>query len=47
MATLPFEPLDIRPMRSRAFGVDCVRSVEAEASELAAATGNLDREAAS
>ena len=38
---------DIRPMRPRAFGVDCVRSVEEEAVALAAATGDLDQETAS
>ena len=38
---------DIRAMQPRAFGVDHVRSVDAEAAELAAATGPLDQEAAS
>lgn len=38
---------DIRAMEPRAFGVDLVRSVEAEAAELTAATGALDQEAAS
>jgi CRISPR-associated protein Cas5d len=38
---------DIRAMAPRAFGVDRVRSVEAEASELAATTGALNQEAAS
>jgi CRISPR-associated protein Cas5d len=38
---------DIRAMEPRVFGIDRVRSVDAEAAELAAATGNLDREAAS
>ena len=38
---------DIRAMEPRTFGVDRVRDVEAEALELAAATGNLDRGATS
>ncbi len=38
---------DIRAMEPRAFGIDHVRSVEAEASELASDTGNLGWEAAS
>jgi CRISPR-associated protein Cas5d len=38
---------DIRVMQPRAFGIDHVRSVEAEAVELAAVTGNLDGKVAS
>jgi hypothetical protein len=34
-------------MKPRAFGVDSVHSVEAEAAELATATGVLDQEATS